>query len=358
MPKYETVHGGDIYRNDVDVDFSINTNPLGIPENVKQALSDAASAADRYPDPEQEELRYGVADLCSTNPENVLLGNGASEFFIAIVHAFRPKKVMILSPSFYGYAHAAEAVGAEIVEYPLKEQNGFMVDEHLLDAIEKESSNPDKNTNGIDMLFLASPNNPTGRTIPLELLGNIIKRCERKNIIVVLDECFIEFTDVRDDYMDYFYRNHFSNLIRVSAFTKTYAIPGVRLGYMIADEKIVDKVCLQLPEWNISIFAERAGLACLADTDYLKRTRSFLRSERQFLSAGLLNYDIGSLRGEADFLLVRARSDLYEKLLEKKILIRSCANFTGLDDTYFRIAVKDRAKNVRLFEALSEIYAE
>ena len=243
-------HGGDVYRNkDVRLDFSINTNPLGVPPKVLEAARGAVELLGRYPDPQQEELKKKIADVLVCEPDEVLVGNGASELFLDIVFTFMPKKIGVVTPSFGGYKYAAEACGADLIEYPLKEKSGYEIDDGISEMLDS----------GIDLLFLATPNNPTGRTIPLPLLERILKHCQRKNIIVVMDESFMDLCDKVDDYEDFFFKSTFDNVVRVSAFTKSFAMAGVRLGFLRAPKKITSQIARHQSEWNVSILAEKCG---------------------------------------------------------------------------------------------------
>lgn len=339
-------HGGDIYRNQVTLDFSVNINPLGIPERVQAALVKAAEECMHYPDMEAEKLRKAIAGMTGEDCNYIVCGNGASELFVAIVHALCPKKILIPVPSFWGYEKAAKTSGAEICYYQMKEENGFMPDEGIVEALK----------GGADLLFLANPNNPTGSRIQPEQLVKIIAYCKKKGITVVLDECFIEFTDGWEAQTMLKETDTFSNLIVVRAFTKIFAIPGVRLGYLVCKNKMLtDRIKAQIPEWNLSVFAQKAGAAAAEETDYLRRTVIFLKKEREYLTDKLKKLGITVFPAAANFLLLHTGLPLYEELLKRGILIRDCSNFRGLNGGYYRVAVKLREENDRLLAAVAEI---
>ena len=145
----------------------------------------------------------------------------------------------------------------------------------------------------------------------------------------------------------------YPNVLVVKAFTKLYAIPGARLGYLFGGEKeLVARIAEQLPEWNISCFAEAAGIAALEEKIYCERTVSYLEKERAFLTEELTRREILVYPGEADFLLLQTELPLYEKLLEQKILIRDCSNYRGLEKGYYRIAVRNHEDNQKLLSAI------
>ena len=202
------------------------------------------------------------------------------------------------------------------------------------------------------LVFLANRNNPVGNTREDMLLEKICDRCRGKKITVVIDECFLEFTRKRG-----FFETHslqeYPNVIIVKAFTKLYAIPGVRLGFLFCgDQNRTEQILNQLPEWNISTIAEAAGLAALDETEYCNKTTSYIEKERAYLKAELEKMEIKVYPGEADFLLLKTEHPLYEKLLKEKILIRDCGNYRGLSKGYYRIAVKTHKENEKLIATI------
>lgn len=272
-----------------------------------------------------------------------MCGNGASELFVAVVHAIKPGKIVIPAPSFYGYEKAANVTEAEVSYYEMKERDGFCLTEAFLQELQED----------VDLLFLANPNNPVGNTIEDVLLEKYVTDAGKK-ITVVIDECFLEFTRKKG-----FFETHsmqeYPNVILVKAFTKLYAIPGVRLGFLFCgSQNKTGQIFNQLPEWNISIIAEAAGRAALDETEYRNKTISYIGKERAYLKAELEKLGIKVYPGEADFLLLKTDDPLYEKLLKKKILIRDCSNYRGLCTGYYRIAVKTHKENEKLIAQLKD----
>ena len=182
------IHGGDIYRNKVELDFSINVNPLGMPERVRQALVEAVNACTKYPDIEAQRLTEAVQDMLGIPENSILFGNGASELFQVVMHTLRPNKIWMPVPSFYGYEHAAKGGDCEVCCFPMGEEQRFTLDETVTGAIPEDT----------DLIFLANPNNPTGMLLSRKVLEEILVYCRDRNIYVVLDECFIEFCEAAD----------------------------------------------------------------------------------------------------------------------------------------------------------------
>lgn len=341
------IHGGDIYSNRVNMDFSVNVNPLGMPKAVAAALHDAVDMCVGYPDMAEKKLKSAVGRMLKVPEEYLLFGNGASELFMGIVHGMKPRKILIPVPSFYGYEYVSGAVGGEVVFYPLREEKDFLPGEDFPMAL----------TEDVELLFLANPNNPTGRLMSKEYLRRLLNACRQKGITVVLDECFIEFCG--KDFSMVSEIEEYDNLLLVRAFTKIYAIPGVRLGYLIgSDRSMLSEIKRQLPEWNLSVFAHAAGSVCAGQSTFITETIDYVKRERQFLTDNLRQMNLRAFPGEANFILLYSDIPLYESLLERGILIRDCGNFRGLSKGYYRIAVKSRKENETLLKVLRELTAD
>lgn len=342
--KMKGIHGGDIYRNHVKADFSINVNPLGIPEAVKAALHETVENCSQYPDISAEKLTKAVSGMLNVPKDNLLFGNGASELLMAIIHGIRPKKTVIPVPSFYGYEYVAKAAEGEIVYYETKKENGFCIQADFFSVLTEE----------VDLLLLANPNNPTGTLTDRKKLISVLNHCRDKEIYVVLDECFMEFCDRECSMLQEI--NKYTNLILVRAFTKIFAIPGVRLGYLVCSNPLLsERIGRQLPEWNLSGFAQAAGYECAMQTAFIEKTAAYIQKERDFLEAGLKKAGCQVFPGKANFLLVYCEHPLYDRLLEEGILIRDCENFRGLSKGFYRIAVKSRKENEALLRAIGEV---
>lgn len=347
----KSIHGGDIYNNKVNMDFSVNINPLGIPHSVKEAMSDALSYADRYPDMACSGLKKAISEYftqqgCSIQSEDVIPGNGASELFMAIAHAIKPKKAVLLAPGFFGYEHVLRAVGCDIGYFLLDEQSDFSPAARL-DAL------MDMLTDDTDIFFIANPNNPTGYLADSTFMKQIIGHCKQKHIYVVADECFMGFCE--KNYSVLSLLCDYDNLIVVRAFTKLFAIPGVRLGYMLSkNDAVRQKVQRNLPEWNVSVLAQMAGEACIRESEYIKETASYVSGQRRLLSDGLKKLGFKVYKSDADFILFYSKLPLYDILLNKGILIRDCFNYVGLSEGYFRVAVNTYDENVRLLKVIGE----
>ena len=339
-----SVHGGDVYRNHVDMDFSINVNPLGTPKCIKEALYRAVEICGKYPDMEAERLGKSVSTFLGVPKEYLLFGNGASELFMAIVHGIKPKKIVIPVPSFYGYEYAAKSVDSEIVYYEMKQENNFCATEDIYHTL----------TEDVGLIFLANPNNPIGNLLDKEMMQELLLHCRDKRIYVVVDECFIEFCGNQFSLLSEIWKSE--HLILVRAFTKIFTIPGVRIGYLVCKSKAVrTKIAGQLPEWNLSCFAQEAGCICAEQIEFISETESYIEKERQFMEKRLIQMGFQIFSSMANFITIYSDIPLYDGLLEKGILIRDCNNFRGLGKGFYRSAVKSRKENETLAMAIESL---
>lgn len=339
-------HGGDIYRNQIRLDFSVNTNPLGMPDPVKEALHQAVEEAENYPDIRAQALSAAVTEQLQVRKKQLVFGNGASELFHAVLHAIKPSKILIPVPSFLGYEEAAKAIDCEVIFYEMKKEENFCLTDRILDVLDEN----------ISLVFLANPNNPVGNLVEPGLIFKIAEKCRQCDITLVLDECFMELTGKEQTYSFLKRLDEFPNVVVIRAFTKLYAIPGVRLGYLVCEKNLAEKIRLQLPEWNLSVFAQRAGVAAIKEQEYIARAVVCIQTQRQFLLEELQAAGCSVFDSDADYLLFYSEMPLYELFLQRGILIRDCSNFRGLQRGYYRIAVKSEEQNRMFAEVLREIH--
>lgn len=325
-------HGGDTFGCEIRYDFSANLNPLGMPRSVKKALENSVSDWEKYPDPYCRRLTKKLSEHENFPPENIVCGNGAADLIFRIVQAVKPKKAVICAPSFGEYTKALEQCGCEISAYRLAEENGFALDVGITAILDKS----------VDMLILCTPNNPTGRTIEGGLLREICKKCEENNIIFLCDECFIDFV-VNGAGAERFMNK---NVVVLKAFTKIYAMAGMRLGYaLFGDSTFAEKVRETGQFWSVSSPAQAAGEAALEEKDYSEKTAEFIETEREYLSEKLRLLGLKVYPSEANFILFYTDLPLDDMLLRQNILIRNCENFSGLSRGFFRIAVRTHDEN-------------
>lgn len=351
MKRQVLTHGGDWagFKEEygyIPLDLSANVSPFGVPEGVKKAVCDGVEWADRYPDPLCRSLRQAIGEAHHLPMDCCLCGNGAADLIFRLAAARRPKKALVLAPTFAEYRTALETVDCEVSSYPLKEENGFRLQKDFVDVI----------TDELDMVFLCEPNNPTGISSDKELLLAILNRCKAKGVLLVVDECFHDFLDVPERNTLEPYVEEYSCLMILKAFTKTYGMAGIRLGYCFCSDRELLSAMTQCGQpWSVSSLAQCAGVAALKEDGYLEMVRKHTATERVFLKEGLecLGYKV--IPGEANYLLFQGISSLGEELRKKGVVLRSCANYEGLDDTWYRTAVRTRAESQQFLAILAEM---
>ena len=374
MRKYE--HGGNIYDNKIKYDFSANINPFGMPENVKEALKDNIGMFEKYPDIHCTELRNSLAKKYNVLSENIVCGNGAIDVLYKCVSVIkrmkqekfeekykkkdggqyekqcteryegqsqeqvRQRRVCLLAvPCFSEYEKALLENDFEVKYYFRQEENDYRLGEDYIEYM-----------NDIDMLILCQPNNPTGDLIGGKLLEKILKKADREDIFVILDECFMDFVPVKNADNMVKLRN---NVLIMNAFTKIYAMAGLRLGFALSgNAELIEKISEYGAEWNVSVPAQIAGVEALKDDEYPEETRHYVEKERNYLVRELTSMGIKVYPSHANFILIYGSEKCYEFLLCKGIMLRDCSNFAGLKKGYYRIAIRTHEENEKLIDTL------
>lgn len=349
----ELVHGGDWagYRarfgHDA-LDFSANVSPLGLPQGVADAIVAALPTADRYPDPLCRELRTALSRAEQLPEPWILCGNGAADLIYRLVWALKPRRALLPAPTFAEYAAALESVGCEVKRKTLHEADNFAVTEAFVQAVNQS----------IDLVFLCQPNNPTGQITPPELVQRLMRRCADCGAVLVVDECFLDFLQQRDALTAKPLLQAAPNLVILKAFTKLYAMAGVRLGYALcSDAALLDKMRAAGQPWAVSGLAQAAGLAALEETAYADSVRTLIADQRPRLAAGLRSLGLRVVDGQANYLLFRAPADFGAKLRRHGAVVRGCGNYPGLDETWYRTAVRTQKENEQLLKIMREVLA-
>lgn len=340
------IHGGNVYQYKNCLDFSANCNPLGTPDSVKQAIIESLETISDYPRVGCQELKQAIGDYESVKTVQVICGNGAAELIFSLCRAVDPKKALLLAPTFAEYEQALRSVGCEIEYFALQEEQGFQITENFLQKLNQE----------LDMVFLCNPNNPTGILTEKEFLMRVLKRCRALDILLVVDECFLDFIKEPERYTLKDQLTSYSNLFLLKAFTKRYAMAGVRLGYgLCSNEELLEKMELMTQPWNVSTMAQAAGIAALKETEYVEKGRQMVFQEQGYLMTEMKCLGLNVYPSQANYLFFRGPETLFEDCADQGILIRDCSNYEGLEKGYFRIAVKQREENKKLIQVLKKL---
>jgi len=332
------------------LDLSASINPLGMPGGVAEAIARATADCTRYPDSLSTELREKIAQFENVNPDWIFCGNGASDVIFRLPPALRAAKVLVTAPAFSDYERSARAYGSEIIRYALSAADGFNLDDGFVETAKAEKPG---------LMFLCNPNNPTGVLTGVNLIERLLECCNQTGAYAAVDECFLDFVENAGKLTSKKLLESHRNLIIIKAFTKTFALPGIRLGYAIcANAAIVDGLRAHGADWPVSALAQAAGVAALDGADdYIKRTVSYVSAERAIIEKGLTGLGFSVFGSKANYLFIRNpyAFDLCGELDKYGIRIRSCANFHGLDSSYYRIAISTSDNNARLLTSLTEI---
>lgn len=348
---YNYVHGGDVYslpEGKKVIDFSANINPLGLPRGVKNALKAAINVCADYPDPFCRKLTEKLARYHNLEQKYIFLSNGAADVLFKLALAIKPGKALLLAPTFADYEKALATVNCKIDYFGLSAGNDFRVDDSILTKI----------NNDTDLVIICNPNNPTGQLTEETLLLKILDKCRSTGTYLLVDECFMDFVDKEKGFSLKKYLSEYDNLIILKAFTKTYAMAGIRLGYCLtSNEDVIDKCRENGQDWSVSTLAQAAGLSALDEEDYLTKSKEYIKRERSYLLQNLHKLGFKVYGSEANYIFFAAKNlpRLAEKLKKDGFLIRKCANYHNLDEHYYRIAVRTTSQNKLLIKAVRKL---
>lgn len=352
-------HGGDVWgfsrKHNIPpekvLDFSGPINFLGPSPKALEAVKENARLIRFYPDPNPVEFREEIAAYVGqgVNAENILLGNGSIELIYMVAEAFKSKfKAVIPVPSFSEYEKGVLRVGGEVIFVQLP-YNFALEPENVKKAI----------TNDTKIVFICNPHSPSGTLYNRETILELARYCQKKGIVVSVDENYIEFTQKGHETTVAGFVKQFENLFVIRSVTKFFGMPGIRFGYAIAAKDIIEDLQTARQPWSINSLAEVATLSAFKDTEFIENTkRTIVREKAHFAKALAEIKELKVHSSETNFLLVKITSPkitstvLREELSKEGLLIRDCSTFVGLDTSYFRVTVRSGDENRRLVEAL------
>lgn len=315
------------------MDFSENCNPDGPPQAVLDSWPELATHLQNYPDPSGEPFLSRVAAYHGVSVDAVLVGNGAAEVLSLIAERYRGKRAIIIHPTFSEYEATLVAKGVEIERVIASEADGFALPVRLIEEKLIETS----------VLYICTPNNPTGVMPTGSVLLSLIERAGEVGCEVVLDEAFIDFVDESRSFIPKV--KDFQHVIVVRSMTKMYAIPGIRLGYAIAQPDVIASLKSGAPHWNVNGVAAIIGAVCLNEVEYRERAIRHAAEQRADMAAFLVSYNCVVTDSLANFLSFRLRDgldarELYAEMLARGIVLRHSENFVGMDGRWLRIGMK------------------
>ncbi len=354
-------HGGNIFefagrqrcRVEEVTDFSASINPLGPSPLALQALQENLSSLVHYPDRACRPVREALARRYGLEIDQIWVGNGSTELIHLIPRALKLQRLLIPVPSFSEYEIAAQLAGCRIDFFQLQEENNFQLrPAELIQALTPET----------EALFLCNPNNPTGQLLPKSDLLRIVQVACEKGIKVILDEAFIDYAEEASLIGE---TKRYPNLIVLRSFTKFYAMPALRVGYLVSHAAILPQVEKIQAPWSVNHLAQVAATASLDDHDYIQKSLHVVEEERRYLSEALSELEgVALFPSQANYLLLKLSYDRFDldevnaALLQQKILVRNCRSFRGLGPRHLRIAVKSRPANTKLIQLLKGLLSK
>ncbi len=335
------------------LDFSANINPLGPPDWLRPVLSSAVSELVHYPDPHCEGFLAAASKRHGAPVNELVAGNGTSDLLFALARAawsLGYSRAVIAAPCYADYQTACHRAGLAALPMPLLEEEGFALNSRTLAACLDS-------TGGQTLVFLARPNNPTGLDVPAGVVRALAR--QHPGCLFVVDEAFGAFVENFESLM----RDRPANVVVLLSLTKMFAVPGLRLGLLAGSTEIASAVRAQTSPWAVNTLAQAVGLRAMADTAFEERSRTAVTRLRAPLAKGLAALPgVLVYPGQANYLLCRlaapkAAALAGELLVRHRLAIRLCANYPGLDDRFFRVAVRPECENARLLAAMTQILA-
>lgn len=334
------------------LDFSSNINPFGSSLKAKKAVIDNIDLVSIYPDPDYRVLKNSISKYCNCSENSIVLGSGATELISKYISLIHPKKSLLLAPSYSEYEHELQKVSCSIERLFAKKEDNFRLDcKHVVDYINK---------NNYDIVIICNPNNPTGFAFTKE---EIKYMAENTSSSFMIDETYIEFTD-KSTYSCSSIIDECKNIFVIRGTSKFFSTPGIRLGYGLTSHDELNKELSKIIDlWNINIFASLMGEVMFTDSDYINSTTDKMLSEREYLMSALKEFkEFKAYDTYGNFILCEITSkkitakELYDKLMEKGIIIRNCSSFSTLEDYFFRVCTLKHDDNKRLITELSQIF--
>ncbi|MDR2866681.1 MAG: histidinol-phosphate aminotransferase family protein [Methanomassiliicoccaceae archaeon] len=350
----DTVHGGQAWKLAGVEDFSHNLNPLGPPKCIPEIIQNAVSGVDHYPDDNSTELKGVLADHFNVRPENTIVGAGSSDLIRMFPNTFLGKgdKAIVMRPSFAEYAHQCRIAGSSVREMLLYESHDLRIDTDELLA----------NLNDVKAVYICNPNNPTGRIEPKEKILDIVEQCADRNILVFLDETLLELVPSHRKVSCAAEVNRYDNLLVIGSLTKSFAIPGIRIGFGFASEGIINAMDKVRMTWNVGHIEQQVASSLIKDhMGHVTKAAEMMSSEAKQMHREL--NDIGFKIGMTDsFFFFNSLNDIgmsvpefKSKMLLEKIMIRDCGSFGSEFKSYVRFCVKDRERNEMFMEAVKKV---
>ena len=353
----QPTHGGNVYKvareQRVSVgrimDFSASINPLGPPAVGLRAIRSALKQIVHYPDPDCWKLRQELAQQCGVGPDMILVGNGSTELIHLLPRALAIKAALIIGPTFGEYAHALMNAESSVQYVHARRTERFRPP--LIDVLRQFSAKQSK----FDAVFLCNPNNPTGQVMNRLAVRELADAVDRQQGWLIVDEAFIDYCQTQSVVS---MLSEHPRMIVLRSLTKFYAMPGLRIGYLVGASKVVDQLKDRQPPWSVNSLAQEVSRAVLQDYAYATKSRTFMKSERSRLIRGLRSVSAVRVYPSAtNFVLIElpastCAGEVTDRLAHERLLVRDCSTLPGLTTQMIRVAIRTAKENRRLIGVL------
>lgn len=351
LEKVEQIYG--IRREDIRP-FGSNVNPLGMSPVMKQALQEHIDVLTDYPDREYKELKEAIHTYTGVDVSHILPGSGTTELIVTFITTIKPKKTIVIEPTYSEYKRDLKAVKSEIIDYVLTENTNFQLDPSDLCRQIDES---------VDMVIICNPNNPTSTCISGNQLQEIVEICKTTSTFVLVDETYVEFTKDVSTISAIPFVKKYNNLIVLRGVSKFFASPGLRLGYACtSNEKLIRYIRKHNNPWSINSIAAYAGTIMFSDTEYITKTKNLISQEQSLVCSALrTRKTIKVFPPVTNFVLLKLQkqgltsAQVFEHCIKKGLMIRDCSNFLGLGSEYIRFCFLNPEDDDLLVNTLLEI---
>jgi threonine-phosphate decarboxylase len=329
------------------LDFSANLNPLGPPKWLKEALGDISESFSHYPDPTYAQVNEALAHFEGLEREQVLVSNGGAEAIFLVAKHFEGKRALIVQPTFVEYEKACQHYHVQTEDVFLNSQEGFSFPlEQILAKI-----------NEVQAIFICRPNNPTGTVVEEEAIHTLLEKGLETGTTIIVDEAFVDFLPDKVFGLTKWI-SRYPNLIVLRSLTKMYTIPGLRVGYIMADAETVQALSFYQIPWSVNSIVATLTPRLLDDQEFVRETKQWLNTQLHYMLDELERLEFNVSPTQVNFYLLQDRKnpeqthELFLFLIEQGILARHTHNFKGLNGAFLRLAVRSPEENQQLIRAL------
>jgi histidinol-phosphate aminotransferase len=332
------------------IKMASNENPLGPSSLAVEAMQGCLDKMHIYPDGSCYYLRQALAERLQVEPEQLIFGNGSDEIlsFLTLAYVKPGEEAVMVTPTFSEYEFAMRIMDGAFCTIPLTGSDFSYDFEAVLNSVNENTR----------LVFICSPNNPTGTIIRNSEFKDFIERLPEK-VLVLLDQAYLEYVNDSDHVsgLDYIAKGY--PVIALRTFSKIYGLAGLRIGYGIAPKEIISELNRVREPFNVNAMAQAAAIAALDDSDHVERSRSLVSRGRKQLTEGLAEMGLRPVPDQANFCFVDIKEDsqkVFQALLKKGVIVRT-GDIFGFP-TFIRVTYGTEEQNDRFLTALKEVFAE